>query len=132
MNKKQESVALNKNYRICFALSILLCSAVVFASPQPAKNGFPAFWSQFKSAVARQDAAAVADLTAFPFDYGKPLDRAAFIRQYRKMFGGLKSCIAKAKPVRDGEAYSIFCGEQGLSFEKSGGAYKFTGFFAND
>lgn len=124
---------MNKKHRLGFILSLFISCAVAVASPQPAKSSFTTFWSQFRSAVAKQDAAAVADLTSFPFDlYGKTLDRAAFVKQYRKTFGGLKTCIAKAKPVRDGETYSIFCGEQGLLFQKSGDAYKFTGFFAND
>ncbi|HST52540.1 MAG TPA: hypothetical protein VLJ61_11070 [Pyrinomonadaceae bacterium] len=124
---------MKNNYCLVAVLSLAVFSAAVVASPQPARSNFTAFWSQFKGAVARQDAAAVADMTKLPFTYeDKSLDRAAFITQYKKIFGGLKSCVAKEKPVRDGETYSIFCGEQGLLFQKAGGEYKFVEFFAND
>lgn len=108
-------------------------SAVVFASPHPVQNKFAAFWAQFKTAVAKQDAQAVAGMTKLPFTIDrKALGRAKYIKAYDKLFGKLKSCIAKQKPVKDGESYSVFCGEQGLLFEQVAGEYKFVEFFAND
>lgn len=114
---------------LCVALS--LAAGQVFAQSTPAK--FSAFWVKFKTAVANDDAATVADLTKLPFSVdNKALDRAAYIKQYRKLFGNIKSCIVKGKPIKDQTDYTLFCGEQGIMFAEVDGEYKFTEFFAND
>ena len=113
-----------------------LVATVVAAGPlfaQSAEKKFQAFWTQFQGAVAKDDAAAVADLTKLPFMVSnESLDRAAYIKQYKKLFGGLKRCIAKGKPIKDENSYAVFCGEQGMMFAEIDGEYKFTEFFAND
>ncbi len=69
---------------------VTVFSAVVFASPHPVQNKFAAFWAQFKTAVAKQDAQAVAGMTKLPFTIdSKPLGRAEYIKAYDKLFSKL-------------------------------------------
>ncbi|HEX8474281.1 MAG TPA: hypothetical protein VF666_09640 [Pyrinomonadaceae bacterium] len=122
------------------ALSLLIFCSVSAAGAQ-SKRGtttnaqpFASFWSKFKMAVAKDDKEAVASMTKLPFPFdNKELTRAQFIKNYSRMFDrSIKRCFATAKPGRDGDAYSIFCGEQGILFERVGSEYKLTSFFAND
>ncbi len=123
----------NNLYLSSILFVVLVSSAIVFAIPHPVPNKFAAFWAQFKAAVAKQDSEAVAGMTKLPFTIdGQALGRAEYIKAYDKLFGKLKSCLAKEKPIKDGESYSVFCGEQGLLFEQVAGEYKFVEFFAND
>lgn len=97
------------------------------------QSKFVAFWSRFKTAVAKQDAQTVASMTQLPFTVdNKPSGRAEFIRSYSKLFRGLEACIAQEKPIKDGQSYMLFCGDQGLFFKEVEGEYKFVEFFAND
>jgi len=95
---------------------------------------FNAFWVKFKAAVARNDKAAVADMTKLPFMLeGKDIDRAGFIKQYSSLFTPkMRRCFARAKPSRDQEAMEIFCGDQIFLFTKVDGVYKFTEIGVND
>lgn len=95
---------------------------------------FTAFWTKFKAAVARNDKAAVADMTKLPFMLGsKDVDRAGFIKQYSSLFTPkIRRCFARAKPSRDQESMEIFCGEEIFLFAKVNGVYKFTDIGAND
>jgi hypothetical protein len=105
----------------------------VKSNPKSTQSKFAAFWFQFKTAVAKQDAQAVASMTQLPFTVNnKPLGRAEFIGSYSKLFSGLKACIAEEKPSKDGQSYMLFCGDQGLLFKEVEGEYKFVEFFAND
>jgi hypothetical protein len=61
------------------------------------------------------------------------LSRAAFIKAYPSIFTRqVKKCFASAKPVRDRDSYSVFCGEEYFFFEKVSGAYKLTDIGVND
>ena len=95
---------------------------------------FNAFWTKFKAAVARNDKAAVADMTKLPFLLGsKEQDRAGFLKQYSSLFTPrVRRCFARARPAKDQDAYEIFCGEQIFLFGKVDGAYKFTEIGVND
>lgn len=124
-------------FMLAFVLSLVMLSPA--ASVAPSAKGqqaetFASFWVRFKTAVAKSDKETVASLTKLPFLYDNgELGRAQFIRRYGELFDRrIQRCLPKAKPVRDGESYSVFCGEQGLFFEKVNGRYKFTSFFAND
>ena len=95
---------------------------------------FNTFWIKFKAAVARNDRAAVADMTRLPFMLdNKDLDRAAFIKQYSSLFTPkTRRCFARAKPSRDQDSREIFCGQQIFLFAKVDGVYKFTEIGVND
>jgi len=95
---------------------------------------FISFWVKFKAAVARNDGAAVADMTRLPFMLdNKDLDRAAFIKQYSSLFTPkMRRCFARAKPSRDHASMEIFCDQQIFLFAKVDGVYKFTEIGVND
>jgi hypothetical protein len=95
---------------------------------------FNTFWIKFKAAVARNDKAAVADMTKLPFMLdSKDLDRDGFIKQYSSLFTAkMRRCFARAKPSRDQESMEIFCGQQIFLFAKVDGVYKFTEIGVND
>jgi hypothetical protein len=95
---------------------------------------FNAFWIKFKAAVARNDKAAVADMTKLPFMLdSKDLDRAGFIKQYSPLFTlKVRRCFARARPTRDQDSMEIFCGQQIFLFAKVDGVYKFTEIGVND
>ena len=95
---------------------------------------FNTFWIKFKAAVARNDKAAVADMTKLPFMLdNKDLDRAAFIKQYSSLFTSkMRRCFTRAKPSKDQDSMEIFCGQQIFLFAKVDGVYKFTEIGVND
>ncbi len=95
---------------------------------------FSAFWIKFKAAVARSDKNAVADMTKLPFLLdSNDQDRAGFIKQYSSLFTPrVRRCFARAKPIKDQDAYEIFCGQQIFVFGKVEGVYKFTEIGVND
>jgi hypothetical protein len=95
---------------------------------------FKTFWTKFKAAVARNDKAAVAELTKLPFMLdSKYLDRVAFIKQYSSLFTPrMRRCFARARPSRDRDSMEIFCGEEIFLFATVNGVYKFTDIGVND
>jgi hypothetical protein len=95
---------------------------------------FTTFWTKFKAAVARNDKAAVADMTKLPFMFdSKDLDRAGFIKRYSSLFTPkMRRCFARARPSRDRDSMEIFCGQQIFLFAKVDGVYKFTEIGVND
>lgn len=119
-------------------LGILLLLAFGFGpqvrSQTKSNPEFTAFWTKFKAAVARNDKAAVADMTKLPFMLdSKDVDRAGFIKQYSSLFTPkIRRCFARAKPSRDQESMEIFCGEEIFLFAKVNGVYKFTDIGVND
>jgi hypothetical protein len=118
---------------IVVLLLVLFSSATgqTLTSPET----FTAFWKTFKAAVARNDKEAVADLTKLPFLYeSKERDRAGFVKIYNQLLTRkIRSCIATAKPTKEGENYDVFCGELIFYFGKDAdGKYKFLEFGVND
>jgi len=117
---------------------LLLSGSVLQVSSQgrssKADPEFNTFWIKFKAAVARNDKAAVADMTKLPFMLeSKELDRAGFIRKYTSLFTPkMRRCFARAKPSRDQNSTEIFCGQQIFLFAKVDGVYKFTEIGVND
>ena len=104
------------------------------SQPVMRSQTFTSFWAEFKAAVAKGDKEAVATMTKFPFPWGEEmLTRDKFLKKYSEIFNQrTQRCFAKEKPVRDGETYSVFCGERIYSFELVAGKYKFTEIGAND
>ncbi len=124
---------------LVFSFTLLLGLGGVLQVPSQGRRAkvdpeFTAFWIKFKAALARNDKAAVADMTKLPFMFGsKELDRAGFIKQYSSLFTpSVRRCFARAKPSQDQDAMEIFCGEEIFLFAKVGGTYKFTEIGVND
>ena len=99
--------------KLLFAgILILLLSSNAFA-----QSDFSAFWKKFKSAVARHDKAAVAEMTKFPLSMPylqkKVKDKADLLRRYDEVFNGeanAAQCFAKAQPAKDEtKGYEIYC-----------------------
>ena len=121
-------------------LAILLWTVPAALAPAQANRGavnndaFTSFWSQFRQAVVDGKKEAVADLTKLPFLMdGASNNRAAFLRKYDSLFTtAIRTCFRNAKPVRETDAYSVFCGEQIFVFSQSGGRYLFSDIGVND
>jgi hypothetical protein len=98
-------------------------------SARVSDQSFSEFWTKFKTAVARNDKAAVASMTKFPFLYlEENIGREKFIKIYSQIFTAtVKRCIAVEKPEKDGKNYSIGCDGDYYTFEYINGVYKFTG-----
>ena len=92
------------------------------------------FWAKFKAAVVANDKEAVASMTRLPFLFqGRELTKQAFIQKFAVIFDArAKRCFEKAKLVKEGEGFEVFCGQQIFLFEKVSGVYKFTEIAAND
>ena len=129
---------MRKRLLILSVMMLLLLGAVVQVPSQSrtakVNPEFTAFWIKFKAAVARNDKAAVADMTRLPFMLdNKDLDRAGFIKQYSSLFTPkMRRCFARARPLRDQDNMEIFCGQQIFLFAKVDGVYKFTEIGVND
>lgn len=106
-----------------FACAVLLFAMTV--ASVSAQTSWTAFWTRFKTAVAKNDRKTVSSLSKEPLSD----------TDYKQMFGtsARRNCFAKAKAVKDEQGnYSVFCGEQGYLFQKVDGQFKFIEGFAND
>lgn len=94
---------------------------------------FAAFWTGFTDAVTRGDASAARKLTRFPFLFaGTPLDAARFDAVWAGLFPpSLRSCLAQATPLRDGESWTVSCGVYVYVFEKGSDGWRFASFAAD-
>ena len=100
----------------------------------PVNTTFALFWPKFREAVAKDDREAVASMTKLPFLLeGRELNRDGFIKRYQQLFDRkVKRCFAKGQTVRDGDSYSLFCGETIFLFGKDKREYKFLEIGVND
>lgn len=111
--------------------SVLL--AVGSAIAAPAHSAFPAFWSDFRAVIAKRDSQALTLLIKRPLAADiRPVTPNDYVKDMARTLLKFRTCLAKAKPQKDGESYSVFCGEQGMYFERVGDEFKFVEFFAND
>jgi hypothetical protein len=124
---------MKRNHFIAIAL-LLLLSAQLSAQRPPTDPQFSAFWQRFKTAISKNDKEAVASMTKLPFLYeNKERSRAEFIRIYPQLFTpAVRRCIVRAKPLREGGNYDVFCGELIFYFGKDGDEFKLLEFGAND
>ena len=115
-------------------LLMVLTVGILYASPSQTDPEFTAFLTKFRAALAKNDKAAVASMTKLPFLYdSKERNREEFLRIYPQLFTPkIRRCIARAKPLKEGENYDVFCGELIFYFGKDGGEYKFLEFGVND
>lgn len=115
---------------------LIVINPAAGAEVKPEAGSFPAFWIQFKAAVAKGDKAAIAEMTKIPFPYGtKQLSKAEFIKECGKLFDKkTQKCFSKAKPIKEDnrDSYSVFCGEEIFVFEKVNGEYRFSDIGMND
>jgi hypothetical protein len=116
---------------IAFLTLALICSLNAVSAKDAA---FDSYWTEFKSAVNKNDKEAIAKLTNLPFEsYDGKLNKAQFIKYCDKIFPKkTRDCLVKQKPVADKNNYCAFCGEEIYYFEKIKGKYLFTTIGAND
>src|SRR6266849_3755055 len=100
-------IRLRSNFQVLSVMVLLVLGCVLPVSSQSRTTKvdpeFTTFWVKFKAAVARNDKAAVADMTKIPFLLdSNELDRAGFIKQYNSLFTlKMRLCFARARPSRD-------------------------------
>ena len=119
---------------IALVLVILIKSALS-AEVKSEDRSFANFWTQFKTAVVNKDKEAIAGMTKFPFNYGKKLTRADFMKQFDVIFDAkVRKCFQNAKAIKDTnrENYTVFCGEDIFTFAKENGEYRLTDVDMND
>lgn len=109
-----------------------LAAAVCLAScaPRPHEDDFTAFWDAFSAAAASDDAAAVAELTAFPFLFeGEQRSRAEFAPVYSSLFDrGARGCLTGSRPEPEDGRYVVACGPTVFVFGEAGGTWRFVEF----
>ncbi|MEZ0212876.1 MAG: hypothetical protein ACAH27_08005 [Xanthobacteraceae bacterium] len=117
-------------------LAALLLSART-AMAAKSNDGFAAFWTQFRAAVAKSDQKAVSQMIKFPVLYIDERQESDFPLIWKGAFGkAQRECLTKQNPVRDTHegtvSYSAFCGSLIYSFGKDGAGWKLTDFGEND
>ena len=102
------------------------------AAPIPAAD-FNPFFVAFKSAVARNDAKAVAEMTLLPFLFeSKPRDSITFQKIYPQLFDAkVRACFAKAQAVSEEDAQVVNCGRYIFYFRVVKDRYLFVEFAAD-
>jgi hypothetical protein len=100
-------------------------------------DGFAAFWTQFKAAVAKSDQKAVSQMIKYPILYHDLRQVADFPLIWKGAFKpAQRTCLSKEKPVMDKHegkvSYSAFCGSLIYVFGKDGSGWKLTDFAEND
>lgn len=101
-------------------------------SSAQAKEPFTQFWTRFKAALAKDDRQAVASMTKFRTGDATYMSDKEFLAKWYGELRGVRKCFARAKPVKDQESYSVFCGARIFLFERIEGAWKFTEIGADD
>jgi hypothetical protein len=109
------------------------CLALAPAAGAAGDVGFAAFLAQWRAALARDDAGAVADLTQLPFLFeGAPRDRAGFVAIYPALFTKpVRECLATAEPVAEDDRFVASCGPSLFYFGRSGPAWRLLEFAAD-
>lgn len=100
-------------------------------------DGFAAFWTEFKAAVAKSDQKAVSEMMKYPILYHDLRQVADFPVIWKGAFKpAQRTCLAKQKPIRDTHegnvSYSAFCGSLIYVFGKDSSGWKLTDFAEND
>jgi hypothetical protein len=116
------------------ALLGLALASSLLAFADPGSADFAEFLARFRAALARPDAASVADLTRLPFLFeGEHRDRAAFERIVPVVFDAqTRACIAQAKPIVEDDAQVIFCDPYAFYFRHgTGGSWQLEEFAAD-
>lgn len=127
----------NHKILVSLSLSLVLGSMLPIIAQKrgvTSDASFNAFWVKFKDAIAKNDKNRVADMTKLPFMMNSvDHDRAGFIKEYPKLFTPrMRRCIPRAKVIKEGDFYEIFCGDQIFLFGKVDGVWKFVEIGVND
>jgi hypothetical protein len=98
-----------------------------------AGEGFDDFWSEFRTSVSTDDAAAVRGLTRFPFLFeGEARDSSSFADVYAALFDeAARSCLAAAAPTLEDGRYVAFCGPTSYYFARDERGWHFAEFGAD-
>ncbi|MBS1807851.1 MAG: hypothetical protein JST84_06650 [Acidobacteria bacterium] len=125
-----------KTFSLIVLLLLTSASLIAQAPAKPKADPFAAFWSEFKTAVAKDDREAVVSLTKLPmYLANKEQSKDGFLKLYASLFPKkVKTCFATAKPVKEynSDSYSVFCGKSIYVFSRVEGKYKFTDLGVND
>ncbi|HVN00319.1 MAG TPA: hypothetical protein VMT68_08900 [Caulobacteraceae bacterium] len=113
--------------------------AVLTLAAGPARaadDGFAAFWKAFAGAAAKDDGAALSQMTALGPGLGP--SASSFAKFHAAALGAkARACLTKAKPKRDVDgtgqvAYDVFCGEVIYTFSRTTAGWRLTDMGAND
>lgn len=128
--KRLSSVLLGGFVVALLFLPVAPAASVLRAEPAP--ETFAAFWTRFKTALAKNDRVAIASMTKhckcgqMPFDTDKQ-----FLDEWYEAVRRNRRCLARAKPfahTSEGkQSYSVICRDDGdeLVFERIGNEWKF-------
>ena len=119
---------------------LLAAGLLISAGPALAAgsdDGFAAFWTQFKAAVAKSDQKAVSQMIKYPVLYQDLRKESEFPVIWKGAFRPAhRTCLAKQKPVMDKHqgkvSYSAFCDSIIYSFGKDDSGWRLTDFGVND
>ena len=94
---------------------------------------FETFYAEFKAAVTRNDAKAIAELTQLPFLFdSKPRNQNEFQRIYPELFdANIRACFASAKASWEDNAWVINCGRYIFYFRVVNRQFRFVEFAAD-
>ena len=111
----------------------LLLASVGAGAASAAVAGFDKFFSEFRSAIARNDAKAVADMTKLPFLFdSKPRDHGNFQKIYPELFDEkVRACFKRARAARESDRYVVHCGRTIFYFGVAGDRYRLIEFAAD-
>lgn len=125
---------LTKKHLPIIAIVVLVAMTGIAQTPSKSKNDFVSFWNEFKAAVAKDDKGAVAEMTKLPiYLANKEQSKAGFLKLYSGLFPKkVKTCFISAKPVKDQDNYSVFCGHSIYVFARDNGKWKFTDLGVDD
>ena len=125
-------------YVVLTTLVLLAMNPIVMSAQRGGRQtpeDFASFWLRFKAAVSTADKEAVASMTKLPFLFeGDELIKARFIEKFDTIFDRrVKARLLKARPVKEGSYYEVFCGAEAvLMFKRIDGKYKFIEIGVND
>jgi len=94
---------------------------------------FAAFRRRFGEAMTKGDAAAAKTMVNFPFLFGgHEVGADEFDSLWMSLFSEpLRPCLATAKPVKEEDRYTLFCGPYGYYFGRTPGGWKLVEFGAD-
>lgn len=94
---------------------------------------FAAFRKRFGEAVSKGDAAATKAMVNFPFLFGgNTLEADEFDSLWMSLFSEpLRPCLTTAKPIAEGDRYTLFCGPYGYYFARTNGGWRLVEFGAD-
>lgn len=134
MNERLPSVR-DATLRPTWCVTAVLVAALLAVSfaAQAGPDPFTAFHAQFRAAVARADARAIAALTRVPFLYeGRELDRAGVERIVPELFTpAVRRCFATAPAIAEEDRRVVFCAPYAFYFGRDGSAFRLLEFGAD-